>query len=162
MHLPSPKHVESVSEALVECLLDCEIAIAKFEKYRNVINPVMAVATVLDPRFKMKVLEFYFPQIYGDDDASLEMENVRKLCYGLVKEYQLKSKPGMETSDSSCSLSLMSVSIEKVGDHLPNFDLFASTAENVKSELDKYLEELLSPRTHGFDLLGWWKTYKCK
>ncbi|KAK2635200.1 hypothetical protein Ddye_029992 [Dipteronia dyeriana] len=69
-------------------------AIAKFQKYWNVINPMVAVATVLDPRFKMTVLEFYFPQPYGDDDSSLEMENVRKLCYALVNEYQLKSKPG--------------------------------------------------------------------
>ncbi|KAK3189280.1 hypothetical protein Dsin_028841 [Dipteronia sinensis] len=137
-------------------------AIAKFEQYWNVINGMISVATVLDPRFKMKVLKFFFPQIYGDN-SSFEMEKVCEICYGLVKEYQLNSKTGKEPCDhidSSCSPSLMSISKDKVDDHLPNSDLFASsttTAENVKSELDKYLEETLSPRIPDFDLLGWWK-----
>lgn len=35
----------------------------KFEKYWEVMHEVVGVATVLDPRYKMEVLEFYFHKI---------------------------------------------------------------------------------------------------
>ncbi|KAI9169657.1 hypothetical protein LWI28_015664 [Acer negundo] len=47
-------------------------------------------------------------------------------------------KEPCDHSDSSCSPSSISISKDKVDDHLPNSDLFASsttTAENVKSEI---------------------------
>ena len=34
--------------------------IEKFDKYWSVINEIMAIATVLDPRFKMKLIEYFF------------------------------------------------------------------------------------------------------
>ena len=38
----------------------------RFDSYWNVIHGVMAVATILDPRYKIELLEYYFPIIYGD------------------------------------------------------------------------------------------------
>ena len=37
-----------------------------FDCYWNVIHVVMAMATILDPRYKIELLEYYFPLIYGD------------------------------------------------------------------------------------------------
>ena len=57
----------------------------KFEKYWGVIGTV-AVATILDPRYKLKLIEFYFKQVYPRKVA-LEVDRVKKFAYDLVKEY---------------------------------------------------------------------------
>ena len=36
----------------------------------------MAVAAILNPRYKMKFLEFYYPNIYGDN-SDFEIEKLR-------------------------------------------------------------------------------------
>ena len=38
-----------------------------FDCYWNVIHGVMAMETILDPRYKTKLLEYYFPIIYGNE-----------------------------------------------------------------------------------------------
>ena len=43
-----------------------ESMLAKFNSYWANVNVVMAVAAILDPRYKMKLLEFYYPNIYSD------------------------------------------------------------------------------------------------
>ena len=58
----------------------------KFEKYRDVVHGMMAIAAILDPRYKMTLVQFYFPIIYGDD-SSYEVDRIRKLCCYLVSEY---------------------------------------------------------------------------
>uniref|UniRef100_A0A1D1YIR7 Putative AC transposase n=2 Tax=Anthurium amnicola TaxID=1678845 RepID=A0A1D1YIR7_9ARAE len=41
----------------------------KFDKYWKDCSLVLAIALVMDPRFKMKLVEFSFTKIYGDDAA---------------------------------------------------------------------------------------------
>ncbi|WOH10909.1 hypothetical protein DCAR_0830386 [Daucus carota subsp. sativus] len=43
----------------------CFINILKFEKYWDVIHGIVGVSTVLDPRYKLEVLEFYFDKLFG-------------------------------------------------------------------------------------------------
>ncbi|KAK2641078.1 hypothetical protein Ddye_022841 [Dipteronia dyeriana] len=38
----------------------------KFDSYWNEFHGLMVVATIVDPRFKMKIIDCYFPIIYGD------------------------------------------------------------------------------------------------
>ena len=51
----------------------------KFDFYWNVIHGVMVVATILDPRYKIELLEYYFPLIYGDEVKN-EIQKVRDTC----------------------------------------------------------------------------------
>lgn len=60
--------------------------IENFDKYWSVIHGVVGVSAVLDPRYKIKVLEFYFQKLFGEDYRE-EVEKVRALCYKLVNEY---------------------------------------------------------------------------
>ena len=60
--------------------------LAKFNSYWANVNVVMAVAAILDPRYKMKLLEFYYHNIYGDN-SDLEIEKIKNLCYDLLDEY---------------------------------------------------------------------------
>ena len=54
-----------------------ESMLAKFNSYWAGVNVVMTVVTILDPRYKMKLLEFYYPNIYGDN-SDLEIEKIKK------------------------------------------------------------------------------------
>ena len=62
-----------------------ESMLAKFNSYWANVNVVMAIATILDPR-QMKLLEFYYPNIYGNNSV-LEIEKIKNLCYDLLDEY---------------------------------------------------------------------------
>lgn len=60
--------------------------ILKFDNYWSDINGIMGIVAILDPRYKMKLLEFYYPSIYGLN-ASAEIVNVKRLCCDLLDEY---------------------------------------------------------------------------
>ena len=47
--------------------------LVKFNSYWANVSVVMAVTAILDPRYKMKLLEFYYLNIYGDN-SDLEIE----------------------------------------------------------------------------------------
>ncbi|XP_017187607.1 zinc finger BED domain-containing protein DAYSLEEPER-like isoform X3 [Malus domestica] len=120
----------------------------------------MKFSAILDPRFKMKLIEYYFPLIYKENAPS-EIEKVFDLAVKLVKEYELKHRPGHRSSESSSSTDFPSQSFDfRVGDPLPSYDQFVmdSTIGNEQSDLDLYLGEKVLPRTQDFDILSWWKT----
>ena len=57
----------------------------KFEKYWKDIHGLMAVATVLDPRYKLHILNALYGPLYGRHHASKEIEKVKGLMFDLVK-----------------------------------------------------------------------------
>lgn len=124
----------------------------KFEKYWNVMHGVVGVSAVLDPRYKLEVLEFYFDRIFGDY-SSMKVEDVRTLCYNLLKEYHqklVKDSEGIGESPSTGS--------NPNSENASQYDLFISTKKRkkvdfIKSELDHYLEEDVLAKTDGFDVL---------
>ncbi|KAL6222438.1 hypothetical protein ACLB2K_005830 [Fragaria x ananassa] len=103
----------------------------KFEKYWGVIETV-AIATILDPRYKVKLIEFYFKQVYPRRVA-LEVERVKK------------------PSDNDLG-----------DDDMDAYDAFVSSSskDTDKSDLERYLDEIVLPRVNDkeFDVLYWWKT----
>ncbi|KAL0349412.1 UNVERIFIED_CONTAM: Zinc finger BED domain-containing protein DAYSLEEPER [Sesamum angustifolium] len=109
----------------------------------------MGVAVVLDPRYKMSLVEFFFRKIYHES-ARFKIDEVRQNCYDLLFDYQSRC----------CTLNESSSSIGS----LDEFEQFVvsktSGATNLSatSELDMYFEESLLPRARDFDILNWWKT----
>ena len=79
-----------IGSPYVEIRLMATNMIEKFNKYWGEIHNLLAVATVLDLRFKMKLVEFYFPKIFGNEDLKYETEKVRQICDELVDEYKKK------------------------------------------------------------------------
>ena len=59
------------------------IMITKFEKCWGAINGAMVVGTVLDLRYKMLLLNYFFPKIYGNASV-VEIEKVKTICQNLV------------------------------------------------------------------------------
>lgn len=57
-----------------------------FHKYWTQKHGIMGVAAVLDPQYKMKLLEYYFPLLYGDEVANMEIDRIQKIFYDLITE----------------------------------------------------------------------------
>ncbi|GKA78000.1 zinc finger BED domain-containing protein DAYSLEEPER-like protein, partial [Tanacetum coccineum] len=122
--------------------------IVGFDKYWKSSCLVLAIAVVMDPRFKMKLVEFSFTKLYGDE-AETYINIVDEGIHQLFLEY---------TGDVTGHLS------NGVGHAVMEFDeyIMQSISQQSQSELDQYLEESLLPRVHGFDVMGWWKLNKSK
>ena len=140
-----------------------EKMIQKFDKYWDDVHGLMSVAIVLDPRYKMGLVNYVFPKIFGDD-AFEKIEKIKKACVDLFDEYKLKNEK--QSSKASSSLSSQTLSLGKrsrliMEDNLAGFEDFMAFQESSlqeKSEFDRYLEELVLPRSEDFDILAWWKT----
>lgn len=136
----------------------------KYVKYWDNCHIMMGVAAVLDPRYKMKLVEFYFPLIYGERSQS-KVDEVRRNCCDLLVEYQsratklMRNSGGLGIIGSSCA-STVDASDSDILDMYDKFVASSSSQAASKSltELDMYLEEIVLPRTQHFDILSWWKT----
>ena len=74
--------------------------LSKFNSYWVNVNVVMVVAAILDPRYKMKLLEFYYPNIYNNN-SDLEIEKIKNLCYDLLDEYGDVDESSVDNEGSS-------------------------------------------------------------
>ena len=122
----------------------------------------MATCTVLDPRFKLRVVDFIFRAVYGEE-ATVELEKLKNTLYELIQEYQWKGKSGNNKSMASSSCLVSGAGGEEVSKMKSKLRLYLSTFTSdsdsqVKSELDHYLEEVVLPFSDDqFDILAWWK-----
>ncbi|KAL0462646.1 UNVERIFIED_CONTAM: Zinc finger BED domain-containing protein RICESLEEPER 2 [Sesamum latifolium] len=74
----------------------------KFDKYWRNCNLLMAMGAVLDPRYKMKLIEFCYSKIYPISQAHEEIELVRFSLQELYNEYVANcSSSSMKLSDQS-------------------------------------------------------------
>ncbi|KAJ8755580.1 hypothetical protein K2173_022159 [Erythroxylum novogranatense] len=139
----------------------------KIDKYWKDCSLILAIAVAMDPRFKMKLVEFSFSKIYGED-APAYIKIVDDGIHELFVEYVALPLPltptyaeegnpdGMKTDEHQRTL---------LSDNgLTDFDVYImeTTSQQMKSELDQYLDESLLPRVQDFDVLGWWKLNKLK
>jgi hypothetical protein len=135
----------------------------KFRRYWLDVHVLMEVATILDPRYKLKFMKAFYNTIYGGESSVTESEvcRVRSLLYELVLEYQ-GFMEGMAITDGVGIAHRKVVNNE--GDDLvfDIFDKFLSEelehcSNYVRTELDLYLEEPTLPRTQELDIIHWWQ-----
>ncbi|KAD1228673.1 hypothetical protein E3N88_43121 [Mikania micrantha] len=121
-----------------------------FDKYWKNSCLILAIAVVMDPRFKMKLVDFSFTKIYGDEAATY-IKIVDEGVHELFLEYvalpvpltpafveQVNGESGdQKVEDGSGGLS----NGLRLG--LTDFDVYImeSTSQQSKSELDQYLED---------------------
>ena len=122
--------------------------VAKFDAYWNVIHKLMGVAAVLDPRYKMTLLHFYFPLVYPND-FSEQISNIKQICYDLVEEYYTRMYKETDT-ESTVHGTVTSTSKGSSITIDSDYQLFVkrmktNKTNSFRTELDHYLEEDVLP-----------------
>ncbi|CAN0920200.1 Putative AC9 transposase [Linum grandiflorum] len=134
----------------------------KFSKYWSEIHLLLVVAVVIDPRYKLELVEYYAVK-FGDSESTLDPEYIKSVMYTLVREYQLKHASVVGDSSGSSSVSVPATETDI------DFENYLSRKKrskpsSVNSELDHYLDEDVVPRSRDieFDILGWWRANAAK
>ncbi|XP_057775002.1 zinc finger BED domain-containing protein RICESLEEPER 2-like [Salvia miltiorrhiza] len=148
----------------------------KFDKYWGSCNLLMTIGAILDPRFKMRLVDFAFHKIYNEVDARANIMKVRDALYNLYFEYvevdNAKSRKGTTSERCSATCTSSTSQGKLVPSGLSMFDEYLDTIEvngPLKSELDIYLDEGVVRSQDGdgavaseFDALAWWKSQELK
>lgn len=152
----------------------------KFDQYWRESCFILAIAVALDPRHKMKLVEFTFANIFGENaeawirivedglhELFIEYNNTQMVPFTatdgvegdevMIKtddgnEVMIKTEPMQEGSFDD------SLFVDEGG--LSDYEFYISDFignQQFKSELDEYLEEPLLPIVQEFDILSWWK-----
>ena len=138
----------------------------RFDKYWKDCSLVLAIAVVMDPRFKMKLVEFSYSKIYGAEAAKY-VKVVNDAVHELYKEYVAQPLPLTPAyaeqgvaNNGPAYVNNSQGAPASTGDGLLDFDMYLSeiqSSQPSKSELEQYLDESLTPRIQEFDILDWWK-----
>ncbi|KAH9616192.1 hypothetical protein KSS87_013910 [Heliosperma pusillum] len=130
----------------------------KFDEYWNEVNTILAITAILDPRFKMYIVEYYFTKIYKDG-AQGEIDRVRKVCIELFEQYRIGPRIKNASKRVKSNQSQQGINRYVKQDPMSAFDLFVTERkkETITTELDYYLDEEVLPRRDDFKLLSWWK-----
>lgn len=143
--------------------------IVKFNKYWNVINVMLSVASVLDPRRKMDIITFYYRLIYGEDRCEIECEKVKKLLVDLVFDYEVMDASYDDTLKTSYTPSpMVNVNGKRpmgaTGEVEEYENLWATHVaqqppkKTKKCEVETFLlEDRLVVDENKFNLLSWWR-----
>ncbi|CAI0542784.1 unnamed protein product [Linum tenue] len=128
----------------------------KMEEYWKQCGVALAIAVAMDPRYKMQLVEFSFPKIFGDESSSVYVKMVDDGVHELFAEYLAAlSPPPPYAANYGCSGG------GSVSEHgLADFDVFitetTTSQQQYKSELDRYLDEWLESRSSDLDVVEWW------
>ncbi|KAJ6811161.1 zinc finger BED domain-containing protein RICESLEEPER 2-like [Iris pallida] len=157
-----------------------------FEQYWSTTRLVMIIASILDPRYKMKSIEYFFKQIYGDTCETTEkIESIRKCLGDLYNEYVAHSNNLSGTQKFLCYSEYSHSSDSATGNiewrsgaeskssstfsdarrGLDHYLLETSSSQAHKSDLDLYLDEAVdrvNSIDDNFNILAWWKFYAAK
>ena len=86
------QHMEDDDESL--SLLDGESNVGEVSKVLvrvwSEFNVTLAIACVLDPRYKLEFIDYSYKKLYGD--LSLEYEHVKGMLLSIFGEYEAKSR----------------------------------------------------------------------
>lgn len=105
--------------------------LAMFNKYWSDVHDIMSLVIVLDRRYKLMLLTFYFNEMYGSK-ANEEIDEVKNLLFELFTEYDIENiDRGVIYSQTSSSTFALSAAHEH-DDTMRDYDLFVS---NVTSNI---------------------------
>ncbi|KAG6682132.1 hypothetical protein I3842_13G123200 [Carya illinoinensis] len=134
--------------------------LAKFEKYWSEFNVMLAIAVILDPRYKLQFVEFSYKKLYGN--SSQEYLHVRAKLASFFMEYSSGTPTSSASERNVCrdveeaefrSFSGMT-RIMKEFDSFQTDDLAANMQKN---QLELYLDEPRADRNANLDILDFWK-----
>lgn len=131
----------------------------KFNGYWKDCSLVLALAIVMDPRFKLKFVKFSFNKIYDMNYAISQIKIVDDGIHELFLEYE--AGPLTPVHDDKVKMEESSQGESVLSSNgFQDFDayLMKTSSHHLKSELDLYLDDPLASRSQpDFDVLRWWE-----
>ncbi|XP_042973044.1 zinc finger BED domain-containing protein RICESLEEPER 2-like [Carya illinoinensis] len=134
--------------------ISCQM-LTKFEKYWFEFNVLLAIAVILDPRYKLHFVDFSYTKLYGD--CSIEFMSVRTKMAYLFMEYASSSVPTCSTMTSESNVSGVQSESSVNKQVFQEFDSFRHddlSAHLHKSQLDLYLDESRADRNAKIDIIS--------
>ncbi|XP_077246039.1 zinc finger BED domain-containing protein RICESLEEPER 2-like [Tasmannia lanceolata] len=143
---------------------------SKFDKYWRECNVMLAIAVVLDPRYKLKYLSFMYHLIYATDEAESQVSLVKYEAFKIYDEYVsahssrrrrvLQSVERFSEVDSRTS----PLGERRISSLQKQFFKMSAEKNDVgpASELERYLQEENHVDDPKFDILSWWKINSSK
>jgi hypothetical protein len=139
----------------------------KFEKYWGIANKLLTFATILDPRYKLKSIEYYYRLIYGEFLSEVKVEGIKKSFGELFDEYASQvthSSPTVNPPrnfDVEVDLLESSMSLSATRQGLSRFIHESYSSKHKRSELEVYLDDHSHPEmdNDAFDIIAWWKLH---
>lgn len=137
------------------------------EKYWSSFSMILAIAVILDPRYKFSFVEWCYKKLYGDGGVHMSMK-VKEKLYSLFSMYASAPKllPGYKTvivagnSSNKGSFNAQETTFSSVtDDFFKEFDSLASEGVVLqKSQIELYLDEPRIDRKSRLDILSYWKS----
>ncbi|KAG6631959.1 hypothetical protein CIPAW_13G125100 [Carya illinoinensis] len=139
----------------------------KFEKYWENMdnqNMLLYVGIVLDPRYKMRYLDFGLRKMYAYDqskiiDMSWKVKNAFIRMYEAYIQNEEGSSPQRTSSPREDASPSTTQSTNRHAALMAQFkqELQSEDSLESRSEVDRYLAEKCEDEGDNFDLLNWWK-----
>ncbi|GKA05695.1 zinc finger BED domain-containing protein RICESLEEPER 2-like protein [Tanacetum coccineum] len=133
----------------------------KFDKYWETYTMVLSFGAILDPRYKLNIIEFYLSEL--GMEGPLLIERVQSVDDGLRKLYNAyEIQPNLMQSSTKGPSSNVGGGkfCDDAKDDLAGFEIFQSQYKKLevqKSQLDQYLDEPKLDKNQKIDILQFWK-----
>ncbi|XP_061373411.1 zinc finger BED domain-containing protein RICESLEEPER 2-like [Gastrolobium bilobum] len=133
----------------------------KFEKYWHDFSLILAIAVILDPRYKLSFVESCYNKLYGADGKN-ELTKVKNKLNSLFCEYAIDGIRNYSTSSSSTKVgdggTTHQTSFSNISNNvLSEFDNFNEVIVPQKSQLELYLEDQRFDRKAELNVLKYWE-----
>ncbi|XP_010678442.2 zinc finger BED domain-containing protein RICESLEEPER 2 [Beta vulgaris subsp. vulgaris] len=131
----------------------------KFNDFWCENNLILSCAAILDPRYKVKFVEYCYMKLFGPANFEDRVSKVVNTLYCLFAEYKRQSLHFSSPAVGSSSVNTNFVGGDDEGDMFGDYDQFLSStsrSQGNKSELDLYLEELSYDLNSELDVLEFW------
>lgn len=132
---------------------------AKFDDFWSENNLILSCAAILDPRYKVKFVEYCYMKLFSPADCEDRVNKVVSTLYCLFAEYKRQSIHFSSPTVGSSSVNTNFVGGDDEGDMFRDYDEFLSStsrSQGNKSELDLYLEEPSYDLNSDLDILEFW------
>ncbi|KAI3694988.1 hypothetical protein L1987_77975 [Smallanthus sonchifolius] len=129
----------------------------KFDKYWQSYSMILSFAIILDPRYKIKLVDYCFSKLNMKDEV--RKEKLNSIYNGMHKLYDTGYGIHSQTIHDSSIAGSSYVGVDTT-DELDGFESFESqfrSVEREKSQLTLYLEEHQLDRKLELDVLQYWK-----
>ncbi|XP_039852653.1 zinc finger BED domain-containing protein RICESLEEPER 2-like isoform X2 [Panicum virgatum] len=128
---------------------------------------IWSVPLALDPRYKLRYIEFIFGRAFGSEAAKYVTEvinEINKLYAVYIKKYGTITDADHSDSANATVATTRADPLEEAwNEHCLSQDFMVTQVNScyleTQTELDRYLQDRLERPTKDFDVLKWWKAH---